>query len=95
MAENNPDIEAKKTGRAGKLYCIEVVYTYFRETKKLTIQNRTWSEVIEFRARVFDLGIMVPVVKGHWKLVSPYDITDIDIYQQSGYFDPNKTDILK
>ena len=72
-------------GKAGKLFRIEVLYFEDQAVKKVEICNRYWEEVKGFRMDVYDIGVMLPIHPGKWRVVSPADIKDIYVYRQNGY----------
>lgn len=92
MSENKkqyvpPEILAlQQLGRDGKLWTIEVVYNYHNEAKRVRTRNQTDAEVRKYREEMFRYGLTIPIEPGHWQIICPYDIMQVDLYRQSGYF---------
>jgi hypothetical protein len=83
----DPELQKRiDLGKAGKLWRIEVLYKDGHETRRAELRDRTGREVREFRASVYLEGIALPVDPGHWRVVSPYDIIQIDVWKQARYF---------
>lgn len=105
MNNSKPPISDKKTyippeilermqlGREKKLWAVEVVYLLKNETKIQIKRNMTSEELMKFREALFRYGMQIPVEEHHWKVIPPYDIHEVDIYQQSSYVmgDPYKS----
>lgn len=87
---NDPGYEDKmkriSLGKAGKLWRIEVLYKVAHETKRVCITDRTGREVREFRELVYTAGLAVPIDPGHFKVISPFDILEVDVWKQDKYF---------
>ena len=85
---NQPtELDKRKTaGKAGKLWGIEVLFNEGAEVRRYVLQNRYWEEVMKFRGAVYNVGLMVPVSPGHWKIVAPWDIENIYLTRQNDYF---------
>jgi hypothetical protein len=85
--------QLKKLGRDGKLFTIEVVYNVTdwnipeNSTRIYRSRNMTSQQMRQMRVDIWQVGIAIHVDTGHWKVISPKNIVDFDIYQQSGYFD--------
>jgi len=73
-------------GKAGKLWRIEVMYKAGNETKRVCIQDRTGRELKDFRDNIFIAGLAVPIDPGHFKVISPFDILEVDLYKQQKYY---------
>lgn len=77
--------ERMQLGKSGKLFRLEVLYFIGESVKKIDIANRKWTEVLEFRGNIYEIGLFVPIDPGHWVIVSPADIKRVDVYRQNGY----------
>jgi hypothetical protein len=77
-------------GKAGKLWRITVRYTtdYSNETRLFGLTNQYSDEVMHFRHKIFDVGLMVCLDPGHWVVIPPFDIKEIHIYKQINFFEP-------
>lgn len=73
-------------GKAGKLWVMEIIYRVGAEDKMLRKRNMTSGELMQFRLDIFRIGFITPIEPGHWRLICPMDIKQIDLYKQSGYF---------
>jgi len=83
--ESPEDIERKALGKKGKLWSIEVLAKHGiwgNETKRFARCNLYSSELMQSRKTMFTHGILMPVDPGHWIIVLPWDIVQIDIYRQ-------------
>lgn len=80
------DIKRMELGKAGKLWRIEVLYKHGNNTCRVEIRDRTGKEVREFRELVYTAGLAVPIDPGHFKVVSPYDILEVDVWKQDRFF---------
>lgn len=80
------DIKRMELGKAGKLWRIEVLYKNGNITQRVEIRDRTGKEVREFRELVYTAGLAVPIDPGHFKVVSPYDILEVDVWKQDRFF---------
>lgn len=80
--------ERKQLGREGRLFCIEVLFRKGNnETSRMQMPNCTGAEVLQFREGVFKAGLKLPIDPGRWKIISPWDILDIDITRQNTFFE--------
>ncbi len=92
MSENKkiytpPEIlRLQQLGREGKLWTIEITYHCDSNTKLERKRNMTGDELVKYREDIFRIGFSVPIAAGHWRIVTPYDIIQVDLYKQSGYF---------
>jgi hypothetical protein len=73
-------------GRQGKLWTIEITYHCDSNTKLERKRNMTGDELVKYREDIFRIGFSVPIAAGHWRIVTPYDIVQVDLYKQNGYF---------
>lgn len=84
-----PELERLITlGKQGKLYRIVVIYNVHGhgETKIHDLKNLEIAELMNFRDNMFRYGFKVQIAPGHWKIICPMDIVEVDLYQQSAYF---------
>lgn len=79
-------LKLMELGRAGKLWSIEIIYQCDSNTKIECKRNLTGEELVKYREDIFKIGFSVPIAAGHWRIVTPYDIVQVDLYKQSGYF---------
>jgi hypothetical protein len=84
-------------GKQKKLWTIEVCYNVVgtSEAKMKRYRNLEVQELMTFRESMFKYGFKVGVEPGHWKIVCPIDIIEVDLYQQSAYFFDAPTDFTK
>lgn len=79
----------KQMGREKKLWRLEI---YFHELTKNEIcryfmDNKTGQEVIEFREKVFSIGLMVQIEPGQWSIIPPNSIEQVNIWRQDKFYD--------
>lgn len=92
-AEKNrsEDLEKRKqAGKEKKLWGIEVMYRHYESpgsVRRHTMKNYFGEELMNFRNTVFTAGIMMPVDPGHWVIIMPADILQIDVYRQNSFFE--------
>lgn len=74
-------------GRDGKLWALEVVYSIRdkNEYKQMIKRNLTEEELLKTREAMFKYGLQIPVEPGHWKIICPIDILEVDLYKQKAY----------
>ena len=77
-------------GKAGKLWSIVVEYTVRQnnETKFWRKVNMTGEEVLEFRMKVFQIGLLDVISPGYWVVVPPLQLREIIIQKQDNFFEP-------
>jgi hypothetical protein len=89
MADKNyvpPELQVLiELGKAKKLWAIDAVYKIGGETKVVRKRNMTDAELMKFRESMFRYGFTHPVEAGHWKIVCPIDIVEVDMYRQDAY----------
>lgn len=73
-------------GKAGKLWRIEVLFKLGNETRRYETRDRTGKEVREFREVVYTAGLAIPIDPGHFKVISPFDILEVDVWRQDRYY---------
>jgi hypothetical protein len=56
------------------------------ETKLMQKRNMEVRELMSFRENMFRYGFKVMVEPGHWKIICPMDVVEVDLYQQDAYF---------
>lgn len=79
----------KQMGRERKLWRLEI---YFEEITKNELcryfmDNKTGSEVLEFREKIFSIGVMVQTEPGQWVIVPPANIKQVNVWRQDKFFD--------
>jgi hypothetical protein len=84
-------------GKQKKLWTIDVLYrlTSANEAKRKMYRNLEVYELMRFREDMFKYGFKVGVEPGHWKIICPMDILEVDLYQQSAYFFDAPADFTK
>ena len=81
-------------GKQKKLWALEVIYSVRGEgaTKLKRMTNLTLNELMNFRENMFKYGFKIELEPGHWKIICPMDILEVDLYQQDAFFfDPPAT----
>ena len=75
-------------GKQKKLWSIVIRYNVVGggETKLMSKRNLETIELMNFRELMFKYGFKVPIDPGHWKIICPMDIVEVDLYQQDAYF---------
>jgi len=74
---------------ASQFFSIEVYYTHGNEVKREIYKNITGSKLKEFRETFFSAGVAVPDPADpakHWTIISPFNITSIDVWLQDKFF---------
>lgn len=82
------DIQEKmKLAKDGKLWSLWVAYNVrgLNETKVLKLPNLTAEQVKKHRESMFRYGFTIHLEQGHWKIICPMDIVDVDLFKQSVY----------
>ena len=76
-------------GREGKLWSVEIMFNVpaKHETKTEYKRNMETSELMKFREALFKYGFSLPVKAGHWRLILPMDILQVDIFKQDAFVD--------
>lgn len=84
-------------GKEKKLWSIEIIYNIAGEgaTKRMLKRNMTARELMVFRESMFKYGFKVQIDPGHWKIICPMDIVEVDLYQQDHYFFDGPAGLLK
>jgi hypothetical protein len=72
-------------GRKKLLWAIEAIYTLNGSAYVYKRRNLVADELMKVREDMFKYGILHPVEQGHWKVATPLDIQDIDVYKQERY----------
>lgn len=88
--ESPQDEQRKKDGKAGKLWTIAVIARHGiwgQETRRFARCNLYWNELGQARSTMCVHGIMMPVDPGHWIVILPWDILQIDIDKQKTFFE--------
>jgi hypothetical protein len=49
-------------------------------------RNMEVKELMNFRELMFKYGFKVMIEPGHWKIICPIDIIEVDLYNQDHYF---------
>jgi hypothetical protein len=74
-------------GRQKKLWALEIEYTV-RPDNEIKLQykrNLTGEELKIFRDALFRYGLSIPIKPGHWRIICPMDIIQVDCFQQDCY----------
>lgn len=78
-------------GKEGKLWSLWVLYNVHNpakpqnETRLWKLQNLVAAEVKKHRESMFRYGFTIPLESGHWKIICPMDIIEVDLFKQGGY----------
>jgi hypothetical protein len=78
--------QLQELGQAGKLWALQIVFTWDGETKTVTHRNLTNAQVMQIRKDIFLCGFIHPISQGSWRVVCPIDIDRVYLDRQSGYF---------
>lgn len=84
--ESPQDAQRREEGKKGKLWKIEVIAKHGMETKRFARCNLYSSEIMQERERMFQYGILMPIDPGHWIVICPADIQQIDVWRQKNFF---------
>ncbi len=70
------------------LYSVEIFFKHDNEVKREVLRNITGKKLKEFRETFFTVGLAVidPADPKHWIIVSPFRITQIDVWLQSKFY---------
>ena len=74
---------------ATQFFSIEVYYTHGNESKREVYRNITGAKLKQFREEFFLCGVAVPDPADpakHWIIISPFNITSIDVWLQDKFF---------
>lgn len=74
-----------RTGKA--IYTIEVLFRDRTETRRWAIANRTATEFMQFREKIFATGFAYNISTLNGKIIPPWDIIDILFDIQKKYID--------
>jgi hypothetical protein len=81
-------LQRRKTlGAEGKLWTVQANYREGNIPRLVENRNFTWSEVMDFRQLVFTHGLLMQVDPGKWRIISPYDITDVYLIRQLKFYE--------
>lgn len=86
--ESPESIKREQDGKAGKLWAIIVLAKHGlwgQETRRFARCNLYSTEIMDLRKSFFTHGILMPVDPGHWIVILPWDIVQIDIERQKFY----------
>jgi len=72
-------------GKKGKLWRIEILYKRGNEVCRIEKRDRTGAEVKTICEDLYIAGLTVPISPGHFRVVSPYDILEVDCYKQDKF----------
>lgn len=73
-------------GAKKKLWAIDLLYnTRTGETRPFRKRNLYSDELMKFRETMLRYGFTIEVEPGHWKLILPFDIVEVDLYRQDKY----------
>ncbi len=74
-------------GKQKKLFSLVIRYNVAgSEAKLMNKRNLERVELMNFSENMFKYGFRVMVAPGHWKIICPMDIVEVDLYQQDAYF---------
>lgn len=93
-----PEILAlMQLGREGKLWAISIRYSVpgTNETKLMHRRNFTGEKLMTFRESMFRAGFTINIEPGHWKVICPVDIVEVDIFRQTCYMPENVMPVSK
>lgn len=92
-----PDVlRLMKLGEQKKLWALEIMYN-IRGNSTTSImwkRNLDDEELKKVRDAMFRYGIEMPIAPGHWKIICPIDIVDVDLYRQDNYVPENYRPIV-
>ena len=74
---------------AAQFFSIEVYYNHGNENKREVYKNITGAKLKQFREDFFSAGVAVPDPADpakHWIIISPFNITSIDVWLQDKFF---------
>jgi hypothetical protein len=73
---------------SAKLFTIEIFFKHDNEVKREVLRNITGAKLKEFRETFFTVGFAVidPADAKHWIIISPFRITQIDVWLQSKFY---------
>lgn len=80
-------------GMEGKLWSVRVQYRDKGETKQHIRRNMLSPELMGFRKNMFQFGFEISVGPGHWKIVCPMDIEEVEMFKQTKYIPDGGTHI--
>lgn len=85
------DIEKRKAaGALGNLWGVEILFNNGitpGSVRRHTIKNLFGAELMQLRESIFTTGVLLPQEPGHWKIIKPADIMEIDVWRQKSFFD--------
>lgn len=87
--ESPDDQKRRDYGKQGKLWSIVVIVKhgmFQEETRRFTRCNLFSGEIMDLRKTFFTHGILMPVDPGHWIVILPWNILQIDIQRQKNFF---------
>jgi len=71
-----------------KLWAVEILYnTEQSSTGAHRIVNRTAEEVMKIRVELFSTGISVFIEPGHFRVVPPWRLLQVDLFVQDHYIE--------
>lgn len=81
--------QRKQLGREKKLWRMEILFEEHHQNQvcRYFIDNKTGTEIIEFREKMFSIGLMVMADPGHWVLIPPSAVIQVDIWKQDKFYD--------
>jgi len=79
--------QRKQLGTNKKLWRVEVLFYEDDEIKRYHLSNWTGKEVRNFRENVFLIGFMYPVSPGEYRVIAPSELSQLNIFKQSKFFD--------
>lgn len=83
-----PEIQRlMKLGKEKKLWALEILFNVQgpSSTKLKWIRNLDDNELFKYREMIFKYGFSTPIKPGHWRIICPMDIVQVDIHRQDRY----------
>jgi hypothetical protein len=75
-------------GKKGELWRIEVLCKrpVDQDVKRISLDNQTNAELMNFRGQIFTHGIMYALDPGHWVIIPPWDLVEFNVWRQKTFF---------
>jgi hypothetical protein len=71
-----------------KLWAVEILYnTEVASTGSHRIVNRTADEIMKIRTELFSAGVSVFIEPGHFRVIPPWRLLQVDLFVQDHYID--------
>lgn len=83
----DPELQKRiDLGKAGKLWRLVVLYKRGNETCRIEKRDRTGGEIKTLCEDIFVAGLTIPIDPGHYRIISPFDVLEVDAYKQDRFF---------